>query len=224
MSGYAMFINDTQMPITPGKLQLKIKGNNKTLTLVNDGEINFLKQPGLTEITMDVLLPMYPGYPFAVYPEGFKTPDYYADIFKKLITERKTAYFKLVRYSPDNRRLFDNEMLVSVENYTITEDAANGPDVTVSLTLKQYIVYATKILHDDGIIIQQRETFNAPTPQADTSAPKYRTYTVVKGDCLWSIAKKYYGNGAQYKKIYEANKDKIKNPNLINVGQVLTIP
>lgn len=51
-----------------------------------------------------------------------------------------------------------------------------------------------------------------------------RKYTVKKGDCLWNIAKKYYGSGAQYTKIYNANKDKIKNPNLIYVGQVFIIP
>lgn len=54
--------------------------------------------------------------------------------------------------------------------------------------------------------------------------PKTKTYTVKSGDCLWNIAKKYYGNGAQYTKIYNANKSKIKNPNLIYPGQVLTIP
>ena len=54
--------------------------------------------------------------------------------------------------------------------------------------------------------------------------PKTKSYTVKKGDCLWNIAKKYYGNGAQYTKIYNANKGKIKNPNLIYPGQVLTIP
>ena len=36
--------------------------------------------------------------------------------------------------------------------------------------------------------------------------------------------KKYYGKGNQYTKIYNANRDKIKNPNLIYPGQVLTIP
>lgn len=50
------------------------------------------------------------------------------------------------------------------------------------------------------------------------------TYTVVSGDCLWNIAKKFYGSGAQYVKIYNANKNIIKNPNLIYPGQVLTIP
>jgi nucleoid-associated protein YgaU len=53
---------------------------------------------------------------------------------------------------------------------------------------------------------------------------KKRYYTVKKGDTLWAIAKKYYGNGAQYKKIYNANKNIIKNPDLIYPKQKLVIP
>ncbi len=57
----------------------------------------------------------------------------------------------------------------------------------------------------------------------NTVQPK--TYTVVGGDCLWNIAKQFYGDGAQYVQIYNANKSVIGgNPNLIYPGQVLTIP
>ena len=46
-----------------------------------------------------------------------------------------------------------------------------------------------------------------------------------KGDCLWNIAKKFYGPGAKYTVIYNANKGVIgSNPNLIYPGQVYTIP
>ncbi|MDU3351963.1 MAG: LysM peptidoglycan-binding domain-containing protein, partial [Clostridium sp.] len=51
-----------------------------------------------------------------------------------------------------------------------------------------------------------------------------RTYTVVIGDTLWGIATRYYGNGAQYPKIYNANRNIISNPNLIYPGQRLVIP
>jgi len=51
-----------------------------------------------------------------------------------------------------------------------------------------------------------------------------KVYTVVKGDCLWNIAKKFYGSGVKYTIIYNANKGIIKNPSLIYPGQVLTIP
>ena len=46
---------------------------------------------------------------------------------------------------------------------------------------------------------------------------------IKKGDCLWNIALKEYGRGAEYVIIFEANKEQIKNPNKIYVGQVFSI-
>ena len=50
------------------------------------------------------------------------------------------------------------------------------------------------------------------------------SYTVQSGDSLSKIAQHYYGDAQKWKAIYEANKDKIDNPNLIHPGQKLTIP
>lgn len=52
------------------------------------------------------------------------------------------------------------------------------------------------------------------------------TYTVRKGDCLWNIAgrRNVYRDSAKWPKIYRANRNKIKNPDLIYPGQVLVIP
>jgi len=50
------------------------------------------------------------------------------------------------------------------------------------------------------------------------------THTVVKGDHLWGLAGTYYQNHFRWQAIYAANKDKIKDPNLIYPGQALTIP
>ena len=48
--------------------------------------------------------------------------------------------------------------------------------------------------------------------------------TVKAGDSLSKIAKRELGDGNKWKAIYDANKDKIKDPDLIHPGQVLTIP
>ncbi|MBK0403127.1 LysM peptidoglycan-binding domain-containing protein [Adhaeribacter sp. BT258] len=50
------------------------------------------------------------------------------------------------------------------------------------------------------------------------------TYTVKSGDSLSKIAKNFYGDAQQWKKIHEANKDQISNPDLIQPGWVLKIP
>ena len=59
----------------------------------------------------------------------------------------------------------------------------------------------------------------APAP-----APSGKTYTVVKGDSLSKIAKRVYGDAKQWRRIYEANRGQIENPDLIFPGQNLTIP
>jgi len=57
-------------------------------------------------------------------------------------------------------------------------------------------------------------------------APKEIMYTVVRGDCLWNIAKKkeHYGNGFAWPVIYKANRDQIKNPDLIYPKQMFKVP
>lgn len=58
----------------------------------------------------------------------------------------------------------------------------------------------------------------APAPAAEQS------YTVAKGDSLSKIAKKVYGDANQWKRLFEANRDQIENPDLIHPGQVLRVP
>jgi len=59
---------------------------------------------------------------------------------------------------------------------------------------------------------------------APSAEPATQTYTVAAGDSLSKIAKKYYGDAAKWRKIFEANRDIIKNPDLIHPGQTLKIP
>jgi 2',3'-cyclic-nucleotide 2'-phosphodiesterase/3'-nucleotidase len=68
-----------------------------------------------------------------------------------------------------------------------------------------------------------------PDPEPETPAekpqqPAGKTYTVQPGDCLWSIAQELYGTGRQWGVLYEANRTILSNPEMIYVGQVLTVP
>lgn len=212
---YTCYLDGTEMP-TPSKLTVKIKGKNKTLILLNEGEINFLRQPGLTDLVVPFVFPML---------TGDHTPDFYLGILERLKASKTATRFIMVRRSPDGRMLYDTNMRVSVEDYNITEDAKNGLDVSVDVNLKQWRDYGTKtVTVEQPKQSQQKQTVTVTKERDASTAPKTKTHTVKKGDTLWALAAKYYGSGAQYTKIYNANKDKISNPNLIYVGQVLTIP
>jgi len=67
-------------------------------------------------------------------------------------------------------------------------------------------------------------TAAAPAGDAAEKARTDRTYTVQGGDSLSKIAKKFYGDANSWKRIFEANKDVVKNPDLIQPGWKLRIP
>jgi LysM repeat protein len=72
----------------------------------------------------------------------------------------------------------------------------------------------------DGLVAQRvTEPFEPQTAAASTGS-----YTVQTGNSLWVIARKTYGNGLQYTVIFGANKEHIRDPNLIYPGQIITLP
>lgn len=164
-------------------------------------------------MSFDIELPSYKR-PYAIYKNEFQPAKYFLEEIEKLKTEKKTFQFIVSRKMPSNKVLFDTNMKVTLEEYTVKEEEKEGFDIKVSIKLKQYREYATKTMQ---ITIKQYRPVAVETTsnRATNTAPTTRTYTVVRGDCLWNIAKRYYGDGSQYTKIYNANKDKIKKPSLI---------
>ena len=212
-------MDGVQLPIAPQKLQTKISNKNKTLILVNEGEINFLKTPGLTEIDFDVMIPQV-KYPFAAYPDGFKSASYYLNVFERLKVNKKPFQFIVSRLSPKNQLLFDTNIKVSLEDYSISEDAKNGLDVIVGIKLKQYREYSTKILTFTKIKESEGIKAEIVTPR-ETTKEIPKTYKVKKGDNLWGICKNQLGNGGKYTEIAKLNK--IANSSLIYEGQVIKL-
>lgn len=234
-NGYDVYMKKCLLPIAPQKLQIKINNANKTITLIDEGEVNLLKKAGLTDIDFECTIPQV-KYPFAVYKSGFKGASYFLEYFETLKTKKKPFQFIVSRSMPNGKTLFSTNIKVTLEDYTITEQAKQGFDVTVKISLKQWRKYGTKTVKikvDTTKATSSTTTTTTTATKTETRSQETspapaqnQTYTVVSGDCLWNIAKKFYGNGAKYMTIYNANSSVFKgrSPNLIYVGEVLTIP
>lgn len=103
------------------------------------------------------------------------------------------------------------DLEVSVEGDTVKVAGA-----TESSSIREKIILA---LGNTLGISKVEEDIKVKTEEPDATF-----YTVKKGDTLWAISSKHYGNGAKYNTIFEANKPMLKHPDRIYPGQVLRIP
>lgn len=203
---YFMVDNDLlTFPITPGELTIKSGSNNKVINLINEGDINILKSPSLTEINFEARFPMR-QYPYA---REFRSFQSYFEVFKEIKTEKKPFRFVVSRFTPNGISTWGTEYLVSLEDLELLESANEGDDVIVSFKLKQYEEYGVvKLSGAGGGHTTSKYTSNVvktTTTRQHKLTNTNRTYKVVSGDCLWNIAKKFYGDGELWDVIYKAN-------------------
>ncbi len=121
--------------------------------------------------------------------------------------------------------------------------ATTGPDgkwsfsVGKGLTEGSYRVRLDDVRGSDGKVLSRAEVpfeFAARPPLAGSQAkaadpktvvvPEVKTTTVARGDSLWRISQRVYGNGRRYIVIHRANEEQIRNPDLIYPGQVFVLP
>ena len=206
---YQFYLDGTLLPVTPSALTLKVANQNKTVTLINEGQINILKLPGLSKISFSALLPNQ-QYPFAQYENGYHDAHYYMDKLELLKTKCQPFVFDVIRTDDSGRLLMDStSMQVSLESYELSEDAdRNGTDVMVKIELLQYREYGTKTIEFKKT--ESKTTATVTEKRDSTTAPKVSSYMVKQGDNLWDIARVKLGNGARQAEIYTLNREVIE--------------
>ena len=190
---YSIYLDKVLLPIAPKSIKIGFSSQNKTLNLINHGEINMLKDPGLLDIEFDAMLPNT-KYPFSIYKDGFESADKFIDKINKLKTDKKPFQFIVTRTRPDGTPLFNTNIKVSLEEYEINEDAEEGFDVILSIKLKQYKPYSTKKikLEKSKDEDHKQEAKVAEKREADESKIMIGSDVIVNG----RLHRDSYGKGA----------------------------
>ncbi len=211
---YKIYFDGVQLPVAPPSMDTKINGNNKTINLINEAEVNLIKGSKLTEYSFDFLLPNS-EYPFAEYAGGsFQEAQYYLNKLEKLKALKKPFEFIVLKIKGD--AIFQEiQTYVTLEDYTVKDDAGeHGFDNYVSVNLKAYKDFGTtriKVKAKNNKVTYTKIKISTTKKKIPT------TYTTKKGDTLFLISKKVYGKytANNAKAIFSKNKEKKKFKNTV---------
>ncbi|WP_182070826.1 LysM peptidoglycan-binding domain-containing protein [Bacillus haynesii] len=201
-----------RLPVLPEQLDVSNNLANESVKVSKFGEVTFINEPGAKTISFSSHFPKKYS-PLSEY-KGFLSPENAILKIEKWMKAKKPVQF-LVTGTKIN-------FTCSIENFSHREGEKDIGDRDFDLTLKEYQTASPRK-------IKQKKK----TKKKRLSKPAPKMYTVKKGDTLWHIAGRFYGNSQEWRKIWNANKQamikrskrNIKQPgHWIFPGQKLKIP
>jgi len=201
------------LPVTPENYEVTTETQIETVKLASAGDINvptFIKPKA---ISIDGIFSINQNYKLNsnLIPELISNSIDYVNVLNEWQANKDIIRVTIIPRGTADSRLDAKFYIQGLR--TTGENEATG-DIAYTIDFVEYKEVGVNTAKE---AIQQRDVFKESTP---TATPN-KTYTVVKGDSLYAIARKFYGNGNEYNKIVAANN--IKNPNLIYPGQVFII-
>ena len=209
--------NDSNMirfPVTPSEVSCETSANISTESVNDLGNVSLFSGVELRTIPINSFFPNK-DYSFCTYSNVEPPYEFVSKIEKWQNEGKKLRYIVSDGYT---------NIPVMINSFSYREQDWTG-DVYFDLSLIEYKeikLNKTTSNNNSNNNSTDRTTENAPKPSGEN-----KTHKVSSGDSLWAIAQKYYGDGSQYPKIKEANKEKytsLNNNNIIYSNWELVIP
>ena len=202
-----------RFPVVPSSIGVNRSNNIDTESVIKLGEVPIFNGTSLKTIEFTSFFPNQ-EYNFCDYT-GFMKPYEFSEKIQKWMYEGKPLRV-IVTDSPTN-------MQCLIQQFdTVEQDGTR--DLYFTLNLLEYRPIEVPNLSNSS---SSSSSGNLTRPSEEITNNTQKTHKVVKGDCLWDIAQKYYGKGSLYPKIKEANKTKypsLAKNNIIQVKWELIIP
>lgn len=201
-----------QLPVLPETFKTNNGSSNDSMGITGLGEIIIMQSRPALQFSFSSFFPAarFPGLQVSSITKPL-------ELVQKINTwkaSKKPVHFIATACGVD--------LYCSIEKFNYSEEGGDPGTYQYDITLKEYREITVRQVKVD--IPSKEATVEKEEARVDNSVQP-KTYTVKSGDCLWNIAKQFYGSGSDYTKIYNANKGTIGgNPNLIYPGQVLTLP
>lgn len=221
MNGYAIYLKGKsgepiRLPTNPEKINYEESQDSQEYDIVKLGKIVVPGTLGLITYSFTAEFPHAEAY-YIVNSEGFRSSKACIEQFREW---RKNLEIIELTISSGEMDIVES---VIIESLSIEEKAGEEGDYYIGFKLKQYKPFGLK----EGKIDTANNAVKVTTNTRPSNPPKpaNNTYVVRSGDTLWALAKRYLGDGSKYPQLFAANKPPLgNNPNLIQVGQKLTIP
>lgn len=203
-----------RLPVLPPVLDISNTSKNDTIDISKLGELTIIQDPTAKEFSFSSFFPLHESSltEYTGFPEPWKC----IEMIERWKNSGKPMRF-VVTGTPIN-------FPVTVENFPHREGESGVGDIDYTLVFKEFKFNTVRKIS----LKKASPASPRPNPQ-----PVPKTYTVKKSDTLWAIARKYYNDSLQWRKIWEANKEAIikrdkrnlKQPgHWIHIGAKLVIP
>jgi hypothetical protein len=204
-----------RFPVLPS--EYKVSGNKgiETVNINAIGEVDLEGMRGLRTVSFSSFFPQHYDSSYCEFSR-IKKPGRYIKQIEQIMSEGITRI--IITGTPIN-------FSCRISSFDYEENDGTG-DISFSISLKEHrkIAITQSSIVTEGSQSGSEDASSKDAAKREDTREKPRTYTVKRGDCLSSIARKLTGN-SNWHALYEQNKAVIgSNPNLIKDGTVLVIP